>query len=375
MGNLLSARLGSEDYKLLGGDLWRKIVSFLPTNDILKSMLICKWFARELNHIVIWHSICLKFHDYERLEFMKSTSGLTWHEICKIRKMEIFKKCEMLIGDQESPKSMVMIHLRGDGSCYMGYEDANYKTSEIGVIYKTYKTYKTQSDKFPHITYTMRTIDESEKILECKPAKTLKSFIPFTEDYKAKKDYAQAITTLNNSYFIDIAAFSPTVLFLSRYGEVLETLFFPSGTDLENIYISFRKPRLINFPSGSQKKIVYIKAMDLGNFAIACTEINGTKTRQVYFWTIYRKASVENSVVNFEERRLESKPVHLEPLDRFNIQRIEESPLGEQYVRMYYFVDTDSAAASGSATDKKENFIDVMKSQIYQLMLEHENSE
>lgn len=241
MGNV---NLTNKQYQVIGGRLWRDIALNLSTNQILKMMRSSRWMFTQLQHEFIWQGICRRFSDYERLKFIKMSTGKSWIDVCKIRKTPVFKS-------YNGSKTYI---LGGDGNIH-------YSSGEP--------------------------LCEYSDIIECKTAKKLSSF------FNNKKEYACVIKKIPPNYFVNISYCSETVLFQSQYTVLALTAScdIPSRVQLANACINYVKAMDfgnfaimdgIYFWINSPSIITSVHISQLDRFNITCIENNNEYCRMFY---------------------------------------------------------------------------------------------
>lgn len=344
MGNEVSSE--KKDLStVLPGDVWPlialKLTNIITVHEvkhleydlcsISRLMRTCKTFYKKINSETFWKTLCSSFNDFSRLEEMFKTLDvhipIKWKELYKIRTTSIYKEELIKVGDQENPESIRLIHLRGDGECFLSIGWSNgYSEEDISSNIKTHfgDSYNYLNDGRLFTMKPLRSVLFLEK--DPKDIFTKRIFNAFmdtifeTERFKTKKTDKEIQEELTKQAIVDIAFYSPTIMILSKYGCVFEWLFVPKHMD--NVFGNFTKPRMLNVNT----KINYIKCTAAASYAIG-EPINSEDLCSVYVWSIVNDPINPNSQIRTE-------PVLLEALCKFSIKNIIQ--IDDTYTEFYY---------------------------------------
>jgi hypothetical protein len=294
------------------------------TQTIYSVMFVCEYFANIMQINYIWEKMCEAFLDFDRLEFMHEHQGLSWREVYKNRLTGILKTKEIRVGDQQNPENCILFQIHGNGHVYVSTDWTNTSKDEASRSSGIYSPTLPRKGRRMSLTkfvrrgssqYIMVPITEVSSAIgqlyereqeEKSILDRVTGILPFTRAGKIRRENVFTLRKIQGGLFVDISAYSPFVLLLSKMGDVYEFMFLPHGVqNYEGMYV----PKAVHFEGMQEgEKVVYVKATQVANFAV-------TNHQRIFAWAMY------DDPVQMCKRV--APPVEIEPLRGKMVKKIK----------------------------------------------------
>lgn len=257
------------------------------THTVYSVLLTCEYFLDVMAIDSIWMEMCQEFPDFDRLEFMHQEREISWREIYQRRVTGVVKTKEIRVGDQNDPENTILFQIHGNGNAYISSDWSSLPQTYSQIMPKgARRRSMTRIVRYGGNQYIMVPIREVSTAIttlyerdnhERSILDRIAGILPFTRAGRERRDRENTIQNIRCGSFIDISAYSPYVLLLSKTGVVFEFMFLPQEIQsYEGMYV----PKEVRLPVGEDEKVIYVKATAVANYAI-------TNKQRIFAWTMF----------------------------------------------------------------------------------------
>ena len=287
------------------------------THAVYSVLMTCEYFSDVMTIDSIWMEMCQEFPDFDRLEFMHQDQEILWREIYRHRVTGVVKTKEIRIGDQNDPENTILFQIHGNGNAYISADWSNSSTQVYPQAMPKGARRRSMTRIVRHggNQYIMVPIREVSTAItnlydrdnhDRSLIDRITGVLPFTRAGRARRERENTIQNIRCGLFIDISAYSPYVLLLSKIGVVFEFMFLPQEIQsYEGMYV----PKEVRLPIEDGEKVTYIKATAVANYAVT------TKLR-LFAWTIF-----DDPIMNCKRTAV---PIEIEPMRGLRIKKIKQ---------------------------------------------------
>ncbi len=280
------------------------------TRAVYSVLLTCEYFLDVMAIDSIWMAMCQEFPDADRLEFMHQEQEISWREIYQRRVTGVVKTKEIRVGDQNDPENTVLFQIYGNGNAYISSSWSGDSSLQRRSTTRIVRHGGNQYIMVPirEVSTAITTLYDQDK-QERSILDKITGVLPFTRAGRERQEREHTIQNIRGGLFVDISAYSPYVLLLSKTGVVFEFMFLPHEIQsYEGMYV----PKEVKLPIEEGEKVTYIKATAVANYAV-------TNKQRIFAWTMF-----DDPVMNCKRVAVPIEIIQMRGMEIKKIKQISE---------------------------------------------------